>query len=115
MMAATCIYCGYEVRYGSRFDVDREEAHQVLIAHDQVCPKNPVVLERDQLRRNRDMYKGQVERQAEELEVLRKGECGHCLEDAASALDRMGRLGGGCSSEALMGEAERLRRKARKK
>tara|TARA_Y100000782_G_scaffold47771_1_gene53493 strand:+ start:2161 stop:2421 length:261 start_codon:yes stop_codon:yes gene_type:complete len=70
-MIATCIYCGHEVRYGPRRDATRDQAHKALIEHDQVCPKNPVVQERDQLRRNRDMYKGQVERQAEELEALR--------------------------------------------
>lgn len=66
-MIATCIYCGHEVRYGPRRDFTRDQAHQALIKHDHACPKNPVVQERDRLRRNRDMYKGQAERQAEQL------------------------------------------------
>lgn len=70
-MIAACIYCGHEVRYGHRRGISQKEAHQALIKHDQVCPENPVVQERDRLRRNRDMYKGQAERQAEELEALR--------------------------------------------
>lgn len=66
-MVSTCIYCGHEVRYGPGRAATRDQAHQMMIEHDQACPKNPVVQERDRLRRNRDMYQGQAERQAEQL------------------------------------------------
>jgi len=50
---------------GDRFMAFMEDCTDAIKRRDELTE------ECDQLRRNRDMYKGQVERQAEELEALR--------------------------------------------
>ncbi|MEQ7870699.1 hypothetical protein V6R97_08600 [Chromohalobacter salexigens] len=44
-MIATCIYCGHQVKHGSRHSATQQEAHQALIEHDRECPQNPIARE----------------------------------------------------------------------
>ncbi|SES11608.1 hypothetical protein SAMN04487958_107152 [Vreelandella subterranea] len=41
--AAMCVYCGETIIYDTRQVTDMADAHAKIVAHDQQCPKNPLV------------------------------------------------------------------------
>lgn len=51
-MKCICIYCGHETHYGDKGGPTREEAHQLMVKHDQKCPANPVAQELERLRKD---------------------------------------------------------------
>lgn len=42
---AQCIYCGLHIEYAPTSDATRFAAYDQIVAHDRVCPKNPLVAE----------------------------------------------------------------------
>lgn len=63
--AAMCVYCGEAIIYDTREVTDMAEAHAKIVAHDRVCPKNPLVARIAVLEQERDAMAAHAERESE--------------------------------------------------